>query len=142
MQFPRISLGIDDQRVITGALRILDLLIVAGTGYVAYGIYHGFSAHMPDHYLIAIALGVLLAANFMHFGKLYKFLDLQKLAAQLGALTACWGAVMVTLVFIAYFGKVSNNFSRAWATYWFVAAFISLSTVRLFASVLIKELRE
>ncbi|NKB20488.1 MAG: undecaprenyl-phosphate glucose phosphotransferase [Alphaproteobacteria bacterium] len=142
MQFPRINLGIDDQRVITGALRIFDLLIVAATGYVAYGIYHGFSTHMPVHYPIAIGLGALLTANFMHFGNLYHFVDLQKPAAQLGSLTACWGAVIVALVLVAYFGKVSNNFSRAWATYWFIASYISLSCMRLFAFVLIKRLRE
>jgi Undecaprenyl-phosphate glucose phosphotransferase len=142
MQLPRISLGIDDQRVITGALRILDLLIVAATGYVAYGIYHGFTAYMPDHYPIAIALGILITANFMHFGKLYKFVDLQKITTQIGTLSACWVAVMVSLVLIAYFGKVSSNFSRAWATYWFIAAYISLSCIRIFASILIKQLRE
>ncbi|MBK20643.1 MAG: undecaprenyl-phosphate glucose phosphotransferase [Rhodospirillaceae bacterium] len=142
MQLPRISLGIDDQRVITGALRIVDLLVIASTGYVAYGVYHGFYAHMPDNYPIAIAIGALLAANFMHFGRLYNFVDLQKLAAQLGAITVSWGAVMVTLLLIAYFGKVSSSFSRAWATYWFIAAYISLTAVRLFAVVLIKQLRE
>jgi Undecaprenyl-phosphate glucose phosphotransferase len=141
MQFPRISLGIDDQRVITGALRILDLLIVAATGYVAYGVYHGFSAHMPEHYAFAIGLGVLFAANFMHFGKLYRFVNLQKITTQLGALSACWIAVMVALVLIAYFGKVSSNFSRAWVTYWFIAAYISLSCIRIFTSILIEQLR-
>jgi FlaA1/EpsC-like NDP-sugar epimerase len=142
MQLPRISLGIDDQRVITGALRILDLLIVAATGYITYGIYHEFSTHMPDHYPIAIGLGVLFAANFMHFGKLYKFVDLQKITTQLGSLSACWVAVMVSLVLIAYFGKVSNNFSQAWASYWFIASYISLSFIRIFTSILIKQLRE
>lgn len=141
MQFPRISLGIDDQRVITGTLRILDLLILAATGYVAYGVYHGFSAHMPEHYAFAIGLGVLFAANFMHFGKLYRFVNLQKITTQLGALSACWIAVMVALVLIAYFGKVSSNFSRAWVTYWFIAAYISLSCIRIFTSILIEQLR-
>lgn len=140
MKLPRFSLGMDDQRVIIGALRIVDVLIVVGTGLGAYVLRHG-AQNIADHYLVAIAIGSLLAANYLQLGKLYRFDGLQKFALQFGALTASWMAVIVTLLLIAYFGKVSEEFSRVWATYWFLTAYVSLVIVRGVFSLLLHRWR-
>ena len=140
MKLPRLSLGIDDQRVIIGALRVVDVLIVVGTGLGAYVLRHG-AQNIADHYLVAIAIGSLLAANYLQLGKLYKFGGLQHFALQFGALTASWMAVIVTLLLMAYFGKVSDEFSRIWATYWFSAAYVSLVIVRTAVSLLLHRWR-
>lgn len=140
MKLPRFSLGMDDQRVIIGALRLIDVLIVMGTGLGAYVIRHG-TQNIPDHYLVAIAIASLLTANYLQLGKLYRFEGLQRFALQFGALTASWVAVIVTLSLIAYFGKVSHEFSRIWVTYWFSAAYISLVIVRSAFSLLLHRWR-
>lgn len=140
MKLPRFSLGMDDQRVIIGALRVVDVLIVVGTGLGAYAMRHGVQ-NIQDHYLVAIAIGSLLTANYFQIGKLYRFEGLQRFAMQFGALAASWTAVIVTLLLLAYFGKVSNEFSRIWATYWFGAAFASLLVVRSVFSLLLHRWR-
>ena len=140
MIHPRFNLGIDDQRVLVGALRIVDVVIVAGTGLCAYGLRHS-TYSVPDHYLVAIAIGALLSANYLQIGKLYRFEGLHRFAAQFGALTASWVAVIVTLLLIAYFGKVSSGFSRIWAGYWFVSAYLMLMITRGAFSILLHRWR-
>lgn len=140
MKFPRFSLGMEDQRVIIGALRVVDVLTVVGTGLGAYVMRHG-AQNIPDHYLVAIAIASLLTANYLQLGKLYRFEGLQNFALQFGALTASWAAVIVTLLLLAYFGKVSEEFSRIWATYWFSAAYVSLVIVRSVFSLLLHRWR-
>jgi putative colanic acid biosynthesis UDP-glucose lipid carrier transferase len=140
MIHPRFNLGIDDQRVLIGALRIVDILIVSGTGLCAYTWRHSASG-IPDHYLVAIAIGALLSANYLQIGKLYRFEGLHRFAVQFGALTASWIAVIVTLLLIAYFGKVSSGFSRMWAGYWFISAYLLLLTTRGAFSVLLHRWR-
>lgn len=140
MIFPRFSLGMDDQRVIIGALRIVDILIVVGAGLGAYVMRHG-AQNIADHYLVAIAIASLLTANYLQLGKLYRFEGLQRFALQFGALTASWVAVIVTLLLMAYFGKVSEEFSRIWAIYWFSIAYISLVVVRSVFALLLHRWR-
>lgn len=140
MILPRFNLGIDDQRILAGILRIVDIFIVSGTGLWAYGLRHS-TYSIPDHYLVAIAIGALLGANYMQLGKLYRFDGLHRFAVQFSTLTACWLAVIVTLLLIAYFGKVSTGFSRIWAGYWFVSAYILLVTTRGAFSVLLHRWR-
>jgi len=137
---PRFNLSIDDQRVLVGALRVVDVIIVAGTGLCAYAVRHN-SYNVPDYYLVAIAIGALLSANYLQIGKLYQFEGLHHFAVQFGALTASWIAVIVTLLLIAYFGKVSSGFSRIWAGYWFVSAYLLLLTTRGAFSVLLHRWR-
>jgi putative colanic acid biosynthesis UDP-glucose lipid carrier transferase len=136
MIHPRFSLGIDDQRVLIGILRIVDVLIVAGTGIFAFWWRHG-THNLPDQYLVAIAIGALLGANYLQIGKLYRFEGLHRFAVQFGALTASWIAVIVTLLLIAYFGKVSAGFSRIWAVSWFFSAYLLLMTTRGIFSILL-----
>ena len=140
MNRSRFSLGIDDQRVLVGVLRIVDILIVSATGLWAYGIRHG-TYSIPDHYLVAIAIGALLSANYMQISKLYRFEGLHRFAVQFGTLTASWIGVIVTLLLIAYFGKVSSGFSRIWAGYWFLSAYLLLFTTRGVFSVLLHRWR-
>jgi Undecaprenyl-phosphate glucose phosphotransferase len=129
MIYRRFNLGIDDQKVLIGLLRAVDVLVISATGFCAYWWRHD-TANIADHYLVAIAIGALLSANYLQIGKMYRFEGLHRFAMQLGALTACWIAVMVTLLLIAYFGKVSSGFSRIWAGYWFVSAYLLLVTTR------------
>jgi Undecaprenyl-phosphate glucose phosphotransferase len=125
----RLTLGSDNQRVVIGLLRFADVTLVALTGIVSYWIRHG-TLVVPEEYLVAIAIGALLAANYLQLARLYNFAELHRFALQFGTLTASWGAVILTLLLAGYFGKVSENFSRVWAVSWFVSAYVVLVVAR------------
>ena len=72
MFLPRFNLGIDDQRVVVGALRVIDAVVVAGAGLLACLLRHG-AEPIEKHYIVAIAIGTLLAANYLQLGRLYRF---------------------------------------------------------------------
>ena len=125
----KFSLGIDDQRAMTRLLRIADILIVVATGTGAYWARHG-AWSLPDEYIVAIGIGALLAANYIHIARLYEFSELQRFALQFGSLTASWLAVIVTMLLIAYFGKVTQSYSRVWGVTWFATAYLLLVLAR------------
>ena len=95
---------------------------------------------VPEEYLVAIGLGVLLTANYLHLAGLYSFAGLHRFVVQFGTLTASWAAVIATLLLIAYFGKVSGSFSRVWTTGWFASAFIGLVFVRGLTTLLLDRM--
>jgi putative colanic acid biosynthesis UDP-glucose lipid carrier transferase len=132
----RPILDLDDQQVVVGALRFADILMVAATGFASYWFRHG-TYRVPEEYLVAIAIGALLTANYMQIAKLYRFAELHRFALQFGTLTASWSAVILTILLIGYFGKVSENFSRVWAVSWFVSAYIALAALRGLVSLLL-----
>jgi len=134
----RPILGLDDQRVVVGALRFADVLMVGATGIASFWFRHG-TYKVPEEYMVAIAIGALLAANYMQIARLYRFAELHRFALQFGTLTASWSAVILTLLVIAYFGKVSENFSRVWAVSWFVSAYIALTALRGLVSLLLER---
>jgi putative colanic acid biosynthesis UDP-glucose lipid carrier transferase len=122
-------LNLDNQRMLGGLMRLTDMLVVGAMGIVSYWLRHG-AERLPNEYLVAIGIGALLTANYMHLARLYRFAVLRSFAVQAGTVTASWFAVMVTLMIIAYFGKVSELFSRVWVGTWFVASYISLILLR------------
>ncbi|MPY70952.1 MAG: undecaprenyl-phosphate glucose phosphotransferase [Alphaproteobacteria bacterium] len=132
-------LGLDNQRVLVGLLRFADVFIVGTTGIVSYWIRHG-TDQVPEEYLVGIAIGALLTANYMQIARLYEFSGFRRFAAQAGTLTACWAAVMVTLMVIAYFGKVSEEFSRVWVVSWFIASYLALATLRAVIALVLERL--
>lgn len=137
----KFSLGIDDQRVLTRMLRIADVLIVIVTGIGAYWARHG-SWLMPEEYMVAIAIGALLTANYVHLGRLYEFSEFRRFAMQFGSLTASWLGVIVTMLLIAYFGKVTQTYSRVWSVTWFVTAYFLLVAARGAFMIMLERWRE
>jgi Undecaprenyl-phosphate glucose phosphotransferase len=125
----KFSLGIDDQYALTRLLRIADIAIVVITGAGAYWARHGIWA-IPDEYIVAIAIGALLTANYIHLARLYEFSELERFALKFGVVTASWLAVIVTMLLIAYFSKLTGSYSRVWGATWFVTAYILLVVAR------------
>ena len=123
------SLGIDDQYALTRLLRIADIVIVVITGAGAYWARHDVWT-LPNEYIVAIAIGTLLTTNYIHLARLYEFSELQRFALKFGVLTASWLAVIVTMLLIAYFGKVTESYSRIWGATWFITAYILLVAAR------------
>ena len=107
----------DTQAVVGGVVRACDLVIVVGSGLLAFELRHG-SVDLTTEYLFALAIGALLTLNYMHFARVYRFRNLRRPQNQIGPLTAGWVAVILSLIALAYFSKTSGFFSRAWVAMW------------------------
>ena len=120
----------DAKVVLSGVLRVCDAAMVVGTALTAYIIRHG-SLALPSHYLVAIVIGALLAANALHVARLYDQRNLGNIQMQLGTLTGAWFVVVLILLTLAFFSKTSDSFSRSWAIMWFAGSLVGFILLRL-----------
>jgi len=127
----RSAFAADFETVLLGALRAGDVAIVVVTGIFAFWLRHGASAPPSNFYLLAIAIGALLAANALHFARIYSLPALRRSLAGYGALAGAWFAVGLTLVAIAYLTKSSEQYSRLWLVMWFALALAAFLVLRL-----------
>ncbi len=126
--------GSDVQTILSGVLRAVDILIVLGASFIAYWIWHG-SLALPSFYLTPTLLGVLLAANFLHFLGTYSTDALRRPALQLGKAAAAWMIASAGLVAIAYLTSTSILYSRGWALLWLALTPLGFGVARGFAAV-------
>ena len=97
--------------------------MVVGAALTAFVLRHG-SLDLPSHYLLAIVIAALLAANALHVARLYDQRNLGNIQMQLGGLTGAWFVVILILITLAFFSKTSDSFSRSWAVMWFAGSLI------------------
>ena len=112
-------------------LRVADAAIVVVSGVFAYWLRHGASAPPSVPYLVAIAIGGLLAANYFHLARIYTLPALRRSLAGYGAQAGAWFAVWFTLILIAYLTKSSDEFSRIWFVLWFALALVVFLVMRV-----------
>jgi hypothetical protein len=132
--------GADVQTVLSGLLRVGDVSIVLGASFFAYWIWHG-SLDLPSFYVTPTLLGALLAANFLHWTKVYSAEALRRPALQAGKAVAAWMAASAGLVAIAYLTSTSIIYSRGWALLWLVLTPLGFIVARGFAVVRVARWR-
>lgn len=124
------SFAADTRWLVVVALRVSDVLAVIAAGVLAYWARHG-TLSIPDLYLAAMLLAAFLTAIYMHFANLYSFTNLATFSLQFGTVTAMWGAVFVTLIALAYFTRVSDDYSRFWVVTWFTISLVIFGALRI-----------
>jgi Undecaprenyl-phosphate glucose phosphotransferase len=121
----------DFKTMLLFGLRVADVFIVIVSGVFAYWLRHGASAPPTVPYLVAIAIGGLLAANYFHLSRIYTLPALRRSLAGYGAQAGAWFAVWFTLILIAYLTKSSDEFSRIWFVLWFALALVAFLVLRV-----------
>jgi len=81
----------DRRSIITGVLRLVDIIVVIGAGLFALWLAE-LDLEAANKYLIAVLLGGLLAANFLATAGLYVFERLGSLVNQVGRIGVGWGS--------------------------------------------------
>ena len=126
--------------VVTGAVRMVEFLIVAVLGfaiYLAYVEYDGESAHL-------IYLGAVLIAATANMA-ICQSLDLYRMPAFSGFVRSftkvalAWTVVMAGMMSLAFFVKVGAEFSRVWIASWYASGLVVLFGERFVLSLLAKR---
>jgi len=125
-----MAMASDAPTFLAGAVRVADVALVVATGVISFWLRHN-SWDMPGLYIIAILTGGILTLNVMQLGRLYTLANLQQLGFQIGQLLARWVGVVLTLIVLAYFTKVSEEFSRVWLALWVAMAFVVMALERI-----------
>src|SRR5712692_7972111 len=103
----------------TGLLRALDIAAVPIAGLIAYGMRYQSLSIEFQHGLIVI-LGMAVVANVMAIIDAYNLADLRAIRTQLFKVVGGWGVSIAILLAIAFFDKITDQYSRLWIGYWFV----------------------
>jgi Undecaprenyl-phosphate glucose phosphotransferase len=129
----RAGFSKDSETVLSGLLRVGDMLSVAISSALAYALRAG-SLDLPGSYISGTVLGVLLTANYMHFARVYSLASLRRQAVEVAKVVAAWVAVFGTLVLVSIVTDTSEIFSRAWLSLWFSFSLAGFLLLRAFAA--------
>ncbi|ODR94152.1 undecaprenyl-phosphate glucose phosphotransferase [Methyloceanibacter stevinii] len=126
--------------VVSGVVRVVEFLLIVLLGlaiYLSYVEYEGDRTHL--FYLVAIfvaALGYMMIADV--FG-LYKVPSFNTFVPSFTRVVIAWTIVMAGLMSIAFFSKISADFSRVWIATWYVSGLGVLFVERLLVSVMARQ---
>lgn len=118
--------------IVRGLMAGYDVIIILGSGALAYGIWL-FSrpdALWSDYVMIQL-FGSLIALNLFRLWGVYEFDALLQPSTSLRRVTMGWASVAVTLIAIGFLTKYSEAYSRAWSALWFVLAWVGLAAGRM-----------
>ncbi|HEX7969419.1 MAG TPA: undecaprenyl-phosphate glucose phosphotransferase [Stellaceae bacterium] len=102
-----------------GLLRALDIVSVPVAAVVAYyGRFQSLAVEF-QHGLIVV-LGMAVVANVMASLGAYNLADLRSVRTQLAKVVGGWGVSIAILLAVAFFDKITDQYSRLWIFYWFV----------------------
>jgi Undecaprenyl-phosphate glucose phosphotransferase len=123
--------------VVTGAVRMIEFLLVATLGFAIYLAYverEGQSAHLV--YLGAVLLAA--ATNMLIFQALdlYRVPAFSNFVRSFARISVAWTAVMAGMMTLAFFVKIGADFSRVWIASWYSSALLALFGERIALSLL------
>jgi Undecaprenyl-phosphate glucose phosphotransferase len=103
----------------TGVLRTLDIASVPVAGLIAYSLRFPSRAIEFQHGLIVI-LGMVVVANVMTIIDAYNLADIDAWHRQAAKVIGGWGVGIAVVLAIAFFDRISDQYSRIWISSWFV----------------------
>ena len=125
--------------VVTGAVRMIEFLLVAGLGFAIYLGYVEREAQSAHLIYLGVAL-VAAAANalMLQTFDLYSVPALSAFVRSFARIALAWSLVVAGLMAVAFFGKIGADFSRVWIATWYASALLVLFGERLVVSQLVK----
>jgi FlaA1/EpsC-like NDP-sugar epimerase len=118
--------------LITGSLRLIDVLVVLLSGLLAY--YGRFGTLGIDTFKVySLAVGCLVSLNAFHLAGLYQYQHLTNLAEQARRLLVTWPLVVGSLLMLGFAAGLLDEVSRGWVALWLIFGFVGLMAVRVVA---------
>lgn len=111
------------------ALRLFDLVIVAGSALLAYWSRNGLTP-LPDEEAVAVALGTMLALVIFSLGSPYHSAEAPRFWRMSARILSLWALAFLFLLAAGFMIKVSGDFSRLWAGSWFALCCLGLVAAR------------
>jgi len=121
--------------------RCLDIIIIPLTGFIIYLAYvNPDLSQISSRYVTSILGGTLIAAILFELFKIYDRDSIFAEKKAVGRILYGWGITFALLLALAFSLKITNFYSRVWATTWFVATAGLLPVARLLFDKWIQEL--
>jgi Undecaprenyl-phosphate glucose phosphotransferase len=126
--------------VVTGAVRMIEFLIVAALGFVIYlGYVEGKGQNAHVVYLATVLIAALANTLLLQGSDLYSVPALSAFVRSFARIGLAWTVVMAGLMAGAFLGKVGADFSRVWIAGWYLSGLAVLFGERLAVSFLVRR---
>ena len=116
--------------LLEGFQRLMDPLLVTGSGIALYAIQFG-NLDFPRNYVFVLTGGFMICLVVFPFFNIYRPYRGISLWAEMQVLVSAWAMVLACLVVVLFVTKTSTNFSRLWIGQWAVTGFLSLVAFRI-----------
>jgi Undecaprenyl-phosphate glucose phosphotransferase len=117
--------------LVSGYLRLAELLLFVLTGIAIYGYYVGFGTTLVWEYPTAILAGSVVAVVLMEMSDLYQIAALRRPVQYFRTLILVWSGTFALMALAGFLLKISEEFSRVWFGSWFLAGLVLLLSGRL-----------
>ncbi|MEL6946883.1 MAG: undecaprenyl-phosphate glucose phosphotransferase [Pseudomonadota bacterium] len=125
--------------VLASFLRLMDFVAISVIGL---GVYFAYVVPLdgvrPLYFLTCLLAGVLSVVAFQATDS-YQVASLRRHITQLGRVLAAWTAVFAFLALLAFFTRMSEEFSRIWFGTWFLAGAVFLIIARASVATLVRR---
>jgi Undecaprenyl-phosphate glucose phosphotransferase len=137
-QHQRIGLS---RLMVISCIVIMDAAIVSLTGAFAYWLYvHGSEPERLPSYAAAIALMTLAVLQIFTVSGLYRFDVITNPMHRIFKLISLIVSIFLFFLSVAFFLKVTDDFSRVWATTWLAAMILLIPVGRAAGTKLLRGL--
>ncbi len=125
--------------MVSGYLRLIEFVLLAGCGAFLYVFHVGFDSHMTWQYPAIIVGGSLLAVILLELTDSYQMATLRNPLAHLGTLVVVWAGTFALMALAGFFLKISADFSRLWFGGWFASGLVAFLALRLVIARLVRR---
>jgi len=130
--------------VVTGAVRLIEFLIVACIGLGIFNVYLGGPEYFPGlsgYALYSIAIITTASASMLSFQAfhLYDISVFSSASRQMARIGAAWTLVFAVLIAVVFFLKLGTEYSRVWVASWYLIGLAALFLFRIVLSMAVRR---
>ena len=123
--------------MVCGALRLVEFAMLVVLGVSLYVFNVSFFSHLVWQYMLVITVVSAVAVILMDILECYQIQAVMRPLRSLTRILLGWGGTFALMAVLAFFLKISSDFSRLLFGTWFVSGFLMLVAMRVIvASVL------
>ena len=128
--------------LLSGLARLIEFAATFLLGVGVYIAYVAPSEGIDSAYILPLAGGALLAVVLIQMAGGYTIGALRHGLPTLGRVFVAWTAVFTIFATIAFLAKLGDNYSRVWATSWYVGGLVIFTAFRLSLATLVRQWTE
>ena len=125
--------------VLATVLRMIEFFAVMGIGLGVYFAYVVPMDGVKTSYLLTCFLGAVLTLIALQAVDSYQVAALRTNIRQLGRVLGAWAAVFAILALLAFFSRISENYSRVWFGSWWLSGMVFFVVFRGAIAMLVRR---
>ena len=125
--------------MVSGVLRLVELALLFGSGMLIYGTQVGFFSHLGWQYPLIILAASAAAVLIFEIMDCYQLQSLLRPGTAIGRIAVSWATTFAAMAVVAFFMKVSADFSRLLFAEWFFTGLVLAVGLRLVMARIIRR---